>query len=121
MITTQVIQGVRNHVGRIRSALWKTCWPAKVQTSTGYNNLGQSYRLGNPILNPKIERIELRVWTEEDVNAVETKARLVDYIRAESTSFIQSKYLASRTTRVSKTWNRITLQCRLAALVTLKS
>ncbi len=101
--------------------MWETCWPTKVQTSTGYGHLGQSYRLCDPSLNSKVKRIKLCVRTEGDVNAVETKARLIHYIRAESTGFIQSKYLATRLPRVSEAWNRIALQCRLAALVTLKS
>ena len=55
------------------------------------------------------------------MNAVKTEPRFVDQGRAEGVSFIQREDLSARLAGITKVWERVPLQSRLAAKISLES
>src|SRR4029079_9614548 len=71
------------------------------------------------VFDPEVERLQMSVGIEQDVDSIEPKSCFVDDTRSESVCFIKRKDLTPRSARVAKTRNGIALESRFTTLVTL--
>ena len=80
-------------------------WTAEIQPRSANSHLRQSDRLRNTILDTKVERIQLRIRREGDVDSIETKPCFVDDGCAEGMCFVEREDLPARLARVAKARN----------------
>src|SRR5262249_28621376 len=78
MVTTEVVQGVRQYISRVRATLREAGWSTKVKACSGDCHLRQSNRFVDTTFDPEICWIEMSVWIKEDVDSIETKPCFVN-------------------------------------------
>jgi hypothetical protein len=76
--------------------LWEARRPAEVQARSADRHLRQSNRFRDTVIDAEVERIQLRIRREGDVDAIETKPRFVDDRGSESVCFIEREDLPAR-------------------------
>src|ERR1044072_46148 len=117
MFSTQVIQSVGENVGRIRTPLWKTGRTSEIESAGLHisdGNMRQTNRFSDPIVNAKIQWVQLRIRAENNMNAVKSEPRLIHQIRSKRVRLIQRENLTMRTTCVAKARDVVALQTGLA-------
>ena len=94
MVASQIADRIGNDNRGVGAPLWEAGWTTDVEVEARDADLWQADIRVNPIVDIKIERIELQVRREGDVNAIEPKARFIGQIWTKDVRFVQREYLS---------------------------